>query len=146
MGSRMRRYLQTLIIIVFTASTSFALTPGQEQELFSNIGEIKGQLYQIDKRFDDVNERFEQLYTFLWVLCSIFTSLVAVVIGFAYWDRRTVLYQAKEETIHEIDEYDKEKTGKILDALRLTAKRGFRTCFISKAFRSFMKYSIISSV
>lgn len=129
MGSRMRRYLQTLIIIVFTVSTSFALTPGQEQELFRNIGEIKGQLYQIDKRFDDinkrfddVNERFEQLYTFLWVLCSIFTSLVAVVIGFAYWDRRTVLYQAKEETIHEIHEYDKEKTGKILDALRLTAK------------------------
>ena len=93
----------TLIIIFFLTSSLFALTPAQEQELFKNIGEIRGQVYQInkrfeavDKRFDDMNKRFDQLHTFLWILSGIFTTLVAVVIGFAYWDRRTILTKQKK--------------------------------------------------
>ena len=148
----MKKFLLAISVILLSISSLFALTPRQEQELFKNIGEIKGQLYQIDKRFEDINKRFddineninkrfdqvdhrftelrmdmnsrfEQLYTFLWIICGIFTTLVGVVIGFAYWDRRTVLYKAKEDAKQEIDEYDKVKVNKMLEALRQVSQK-----------------------
>ncbi len=75
---------------------------------------------QIDKRFEQVNKMIEQLYTFLWILAGIFTTLTAVVIGFAYWDRRTIIRKAREETIEHL-----EREGvlrKLLQALREKAK------------------------
>ena len=61
---------------------------------------------QVDKRFEelreDMNKRFEQMMTFLWILAGIFTALVAAVIGFAYWDRRTIIRRAKEEAMEEM--------------------------------------------
>ena len=45
----------------------------------------------MNKRFEEVDKRFEQMMNFLWMLTGIFTSLTVGVIGFAYWDRRTIL-------------------------------------------------------
>jgi hypothetical protein len=70
-------------------------------------------MQQVDKRFEqmgkriddlreDMNKRFEQMMTFLWILAGIFTALVAAVIGFAYWDRRTIIRKAKEEAMEEM--------------------------------------------
>ena len=56
----------------------------------------------MNKRFEQVDKRFEQMMTFLWILAGIFTALVAAVIGFAYWDRRTIIRRAKEEAIEEM--------------------------------------------
>ncbi len=79
---------------------------------------------QVDKRFEelreDMNKRFEQVIAFLWMLTGIFTALTLGVIGFAYWDRRTIIRKAKEDTIAEI-----EKEGRVKDlinALREVAK------------------------
>jgi len=57
---------------------------------------------QVDKRFEQVDKRFDQMITFLWILAGIFTALVAAVIGFAYWDRRTIIRRAKEEAMEEL--------------------------------------------
>jgi len=57
---------------------------------------------QVDKRFEQVDKRFDQMMTFLWILAGIFTALVAAVIGFAYWDRRTIIRRAKEEAMEEM--------------------------------------------
>jgi len=80
---------------------------------------------QTDRRFkdlrEDMNKRFDQMTNFLWILTAIFTTLTAVVIGFAYWDRRTIIRKAKEETIEQI-----EKEGRLKDlinALRSYLKR-----------------------
>jgi predicted nuclease with TOPRIM domain len=70
-----------------------------------------------NKRFDDMNKRFDELNHHLDVITGIFTSLVVFVIGFAYWDRRTIISKAKEETIKEI-----ENSGKLITALREKAK------------------------
>jgi exonuclease VII large subunit len=56
----------------------------------------------MNKRFEQVDKRFEQMMTFLWILAGIFTALVAAVIGFAYWDRRTIIRKAKEEAMEEM--------------------------------------------
>ena len=68
-------------------------------ELRVKMGEIDKRFEQIDKRLSelrqDMNERFDQMTDFLYILAGIFTSLVAVVIGFAYWDRRTIIREAR---------------------------------------------------
>jgi predicted PurR-regulated permease PerM len=56
----------------------------------------------MNKRFEQVDKRFDQMMTFLWILAGIFTALVAAVIGFAYWDRRTIIRRAKEEAMEEM--------------------------------------------
>ncbi len=52
---------------------------------------------QVDKRFEQVDKRFEQMMNFLWILSGIFTSLVLSIIAFAFWDRRTMLREMRNE-------------------------------------------------
>ena len=102
-------------------------------ELKVKMGEIDKRFEQIDKRFEQVDKRFEQMMDFLKILSAIFTSLVIAVIGFAYWDRRTIIKKAKEETIAEI-----EKEGRLRDlimALRELAKRQPELAELLKQFR-----------
>ena len=53
----------------------------------------------MNARFEQINKQFEQLYTFLWIITGIFTTLTVSVIGFAWWDRRTIIRRAREETV-----------------------------------------------
>ena len=87
---------------------------------------------QVDKRFEQVDKRFEQLMTFLWMLVGIFTSLVVAVIGFAYWDRRTIIRKAKEETMDAI-----EREGRLvhlIHALRELAKEDEKLAGVLRTF------------
>jgi len=86
------------------------------EEIDKRFEQIDKRFDQVDKRFDDVNNRFEDMFHFFYILAGIFTSLVVVVIGFAYWDRRTMIREAKREAIEFM-----EKEGilrRILDALK----------------------------
>ena len=94
-------------------------------------------LEQHEKRFEDMNKRseelrfdinarFDGLYTLLWILSGIFTVMVGATIGFAFWDRRTMIrpFETKVKEINiAIDQLTQEKTAnKILTALRELAK------------------------
>ena len=72
---------------------------------------------------DSVDKRFDDMFNFLYILSGIFTALVAVVIGFGYWDRRTMIREARREAIEFI-----EKEGilrRLMDALKdLSRKDG----------------------
>ena len=99
---------------------------------------------QVDKRFEqmdrrisdlriDMNRRFEQMTDFLWIIVGIFTALTAVVIGFAYWDRRTIIRKARDEAIERI-----EREGRLVDligALRELAKEDRKLAEILRGFR-----------
>ena len=89
--------------------------------------QIDRRFEQVDKRFEelrkdmdirfkelreDINARFDDLEHFLNIITAIFTTLTVFVIGFAYWDRRTIISKAKEETIKEI-----ENSGKLRDLI-----------------------------
>ena len=93
-------------------------------ELRVKIGEIDKRFEQIDKRLEelrqDMNSRFEMLFTFLWIITAIFTTLTISTIGFAYWDRRTIIGKAKEETIKLMETSG--LTYKMLEALRELSK------------------------
>ena len=53
----------------------------------------------MNKRFEQVDKRFEQMMNTLQLIAGIFTALTLGVIGFAYWDRRTIIRKAKQETL-----------------------------------------------
>ena len=50
---------------------------------------------QVDKRFEelraDMNARFEQQHNTIMILIGVFATITAVTIGFALWDRRTMI-------------------------------------------------------
>jgi hypothetical protein len=81
---------------------------------------------------DSIDKRFDQMTQFLYILAGIFTSLVVAVIGFAYWDRRTIIREARREAIEFM-----EKEGmlrRILDALRELSREDTR---LAEALRRF---------
>jgi len=98
-------------------------------ELKVKVGEIDK---QFEQRFEQVDKRFDQLTQFLYILAGIFTSLVVAVIGFAYWDRRTIIREARREAIEFI-----EKEGmlrRVLDALKEFSREDKR---LAEALRRF---------
>ncbi len=93
---------------------------------------VEAKLDEIDKRFEQIDKRFDDLKTFLWIITGIFTAIMVGNIGFAYWDRRTIIKRAKEEAIEEI-----EKSGKLKDlisALRELAKTNAEVAKVLKQF------------
>ncbi|WP_461828561.1 hypothetical protein [Aquifex sp.] len=138
----MRKIFAIFFLLLLNISISYPLSPEEEKQLIKDIAEIKATLKtfmeqvdkrfeQIDKRFEqvdkridelrqDMNARFEQLYTFLWIITGIFTTLTLSVIGFAWWDRRTIIRKAREETVEYL-----ERDGivrKLLEVLKEKAK------------------------
>jgi len=91
---------------------------------------------QVDRRFQetraDMNARFEQLYTFLWIITGIFTALVAVVIGFALWDRRTTIRRAREEAFEKVEAEGRWRL--VLQALRELAREDRRLAEVLRSF------------
>jgi len=86
----------------------------------------------MDKRFEQVDKRFEQMFNFLWVITGVFTTLTVSVIGFAYWDRRTIISKAKEETIAEI-----EKDGKVKNLVSTFRELAKSDPEVAKVLRQF---------
>ena len=117
----------------------------QVDKRFSDLrADMNKRFEQVDKRFEqvdrrisdlraDMNRRFEQMTDFLWIIVGIFTALTAVVIGFAYWDRRTIIRKARDEAIERI-----EREGRLVDligALRELAKEDGKLAEILRGFR-----------
>ena len=87
---------------------------------------------QVDKRFEQVDKRFEEMINFLWMLVGIFTTLTAVVIGFAYWDRRTIIRKARDEAIEAIEREGRLK--EFIKALRAYALQDEKFASVLRSF------------
>ena len=96
------------------------------KQIDKRFEQVDKRFEQIDKRFEQVDKRFEQINRELDRLVNIIVgvfagqiALVGAVIGFAWWDRRTVIRKAKEETFEEMEkEIKPEKFRQLLNALR----------------------------
>ena len=94
--------------------------------------DMNARFEQVDKRFEQVDKRFEQMISFFWILSAIFTTLVGMVIGFAYWDRRTIIRKARDEAIEEI-----EKEGRLRDLIKALRKLAEEDKKLAEVLRSF---------
>ena len=95
------------------------------EDMNKRFEQVDKRFEQVDKRItelrEDMNKRFEELITFMWILAGVFTALTVAVIGFAYWDRRTIIQRAKLETIEELEERGKLRA--LLEAMRAVAAK-----------------------
>ena len=100
------------------------------EDMNKRFEQVDKRFEQVDKRFEQIDKRFEQvnneLNRLVNIMVGIFAgqiALVAAVIGFAWWDRRTIIRKTKEETFEEMErELKPEKFKKLLNALREKAK------------------------
>ena len=107
----------TLVMFMKHVEKRFEAIDKRFEDINKRFEDINKRFEDINKRFEDVNRRFDQMINFLWMIVGIFTTLTAVVIGFAYWDRRTIIKRAKEEVLTEI-----EKEGRVQDLIRALKK------------------------
>ncbi|MFH1297516.1 MAG: hypothetical protein ABIJ04_09620 [Bacteroidota bacterium] len=59
--------------------------------------EMNARFEAVNKQFETVDQRFDQLFNFLWAIIGIFTTMMVSVFGFAFWDRRLSLAPMKRE-------------------------------------------------
>jgi predicted PurR-regulated permease PerM len=116
---------------VFMEQVDKRLTELRE-DMNKRFEQVDKRFEQFDSRFGQVDSRFGQMMNFLGILAAIFTALTLGVIAFAYWDRRTIIRRAKEETIAEI-----EKEGRLRDliySLRELSKEDDKIAQVLKSF------------
>jgi len=156
----MRKFIVAFILAtVFSVPVYAELTKDDLQEIRDIIREelahVDKRFEQVDKRFEQIDKRFQELRDgmdfrfeqvdnrfsdimgFMWMLASIFTALVVLVMGFAIWDRRTMVrpFEKKVEEIeNKIREIDDVKLKNLISTFRELAKADKKVADALKSF------------
>lgn len=91
----------------------------------------------MNKRFEQVDKRFDQMFNFVWILATIFTAITAATIGFAVWDRRTMVrpFESKVKQIEQrIEGVDKDTVNILVRVLKEFATMDVKMSDILKKF------------
>ena len=123
---------ERLIRLEATLQTFMEQTNKRFEDMNKRFEELRDDM---NKRFEQVDKRFEEMMKFMELMLLIFTSLVVAVIGFAYWDRRTIIRKAKEESVEEVgNKYNLSLIMKLIEALRELAREDERVARVLRQF------------
>ncbi|MCS6796473.1 MAG: hypothetical protein NZ516_11000 [Raineya sp.] len=110
------------------------------EQIDKRFEQIDKRFEQIDKRFEelrnDMNARFEQQMNFLWILTTIFITITAAALGFAWWDRRTMIrpFETKTKAMEEKIELNHQEIKNLVGTFRELAKSDNRVAEALKQF------------
>ena len=107
------------------------------EDMNKRFEQIDKRFEQVDKRFEQVDKRFDQMFNFVWILATIFTAITAATIGFAVWDRRTMVrpFESKVKQIEErIEGVDKDTVNTLVRVLKEFATMDVKMGNILKKF------------
>jgi len=102
--------------------------------------QIDKRFEQVDKRFEelraDMNARFEQQHNTIMMLIGVFTAITAATIGFALWDRRTMIrpFETKVKEIETNMDTLKTSNKNLIESLRELAKTDTKLAEVLKQF------------
>lgn len=90
----------------------------------------------IDQRFQSIDQRFEQITNLITGIVASFSGLVAVMIGFAVWDRRTMIrpFESKVREIEKNIGSNQRQMHNLLEALRQLAQQDSKLAEVLKSF------------
>jgi len=90
---------------------------------------VETKIEAIDRRFDDMQKQTDRL-------SAIFTAIVVAVIGFAIWDRRTMIrpFENKVKVIEDEIAENRSKLHTLLEALRILSKKNEDVAEVLKRF------------
>jgi len=85
----------------------------------------------------DMNAQFDRLSQLMLGILGAFTTLVAVTIGFALWDRRTMArpFESKVQAMEDELARDRESLHSLLEAFRSLGKSDKRVADVLRQFR-----------
>ena len=113
------------------------------QDMNKRLEQVDKRLEQVDNRFgelrEDMNNRFGQMMNTIWILATIFAAITIGTIGFAIWDRRTMI-RPFETKVADMDKKITHNQGineKLLEALKEFAATNRRFGEILKRFNLF---------
>lgn len=122
----MNKSILILILVIVGLTTMLNINAGAKEVPYTledrdRLIRVEARLYEIDKRFEQIDKRFEQIdkrfgdmFTFLWILAGIFTALTGSTIGFAIWDRRSMIRPFE----FRIKELEQGKIDRLISSLR----------------------------
>jgi len=129
----MNKSILILILVIVGLTTMLNINAGAKEVPYTledrdRLIRVEARLYEIDKRFEQIDKRFEQMdkrfeqidkrfddmFTYLWILAGIFTTLTGSTIGFAIWDRRTMIRPFE----FRIKELEQGKIDRLISSLR----------------------------
>ena len=68
-----------------------------------------------NQRFEQVDQRFAEMMSFLQIITGIFTVIMAASIGFAFWDRHTTVSKAKEVTLEALAKAEESRKNALVE-------------------------------
>ena len=89
----------------------------QFRKIDKQFDRIDKQFDRMDKQFDRMDKQFDRMVNIISAIVIAFFGIVAVTIGFALWDRRTMI-RPFEAKIKELEQTD----TKLINALKELAK------------------------
>ena len=82
----MKRFMSISIFLILLTATNPLLAKD-----IPFAQEDRDRLIRLDTKLDAMEKRFDDINNHINPLASIFTAIVIAVIGFAIWDRRTMV-------------------------------------------------------
>ncbi len=91
----------------------------------------------IAQLWQDMNAQFDRLSQLILGILGAFTALVAVTIGFALWDRRTMVrpFESKVKVMEDELARDRESLHSLLEAFRSLGKSDEQVADVLRQFR-----------
>ena len=92
---------------------------------------------QIQQLRQDMNAQFDRLFQLTLGILGAFVAIVAATIGFALWDRRTMIrpFENKVKTIEEELAHNREHLHSLLEALRSLGQNDEKVAEVLRQFR-----------
>ncbi len=73
----------------------------------------------INQRFveqrEDINQHFEQVMLTLQMIAAVFTAFFLAMLGYAWWDRRTIVRKAKEDTLEALAKTEESRKNALVE-------------------------------
>lgn len=106
------------------------------EQVDKRFEQVDKRFEQVDKQFEQVDKRFETIKDLMIVIIGAFAAIVAVAIGFAIWDRRTMTrpFEYKTQEIEKNISCESNKIDRITAVLKELAKSDKK---IAHALRTF---------
>ncbi len=91
----------------------------------------------INVQFDRIEKQFDRLFQLTLGILGAFVAIVAATIGFALWDRRTMIrpFESKVKTIEEELAQNREHLHSLLEALRSLGQSDEKLAEVLRQFR-----------
>ena len=99
------------------------------REMDKRFEAIDKRFEAIDRRFEAIDRRFDQLNNLIIGIIGTFSAIVAVTIGFAIWDRRSMI-RPFEDKVEELRKTDQ----KFLEILKTLAREDKKLAEVLKSF------------